>query len=960
MSFKKRTEVRSYSSPAEKQETSASYSPICSNIKVVCRIRPFLEFELDFHSKEKTYSVNSGNSVSFSPAKNSQSFVFDKAFDTDATQEEIYQFVGKSTIQDVIYGFNGTIIAYGQTGSGKTFTMMGESLYDTNSSGVIPRAAFQIFASLNNPEVEYTLKCSMIEIYKERLRDLLETEGNNLRIKECPKRGVHVEGLSEVCLTSEEEMLELLSIGEQMRTVAATKLNKTSSRSHLLFVLQVIQKFPSGSEKRGKLNLVDLAGSEKVNHSGVTGNKLEEAKKINLSLSALGNVIHALTSNSEHVPYRNSKLTRLLQESLGGNYKTTLIVTCSPSSRNIEETIRTMKFAARAKAIQNKVRVNVSASPQNYIQVIQQLKTELKLARNELLMLKGDKESTYCTDTRSNVSSSRHSPKPLRGKSGYTNRSSRFPSGEIKDIASLEDFKLPEENSPKEKKLHSLFESESLSCSFQLLPQAFDYFSDSKITEQLKVIQETYQQKVEKYKTKANLLKSENQSLKEQVFELQSRLKISKNKQLQLELKAHEYYQSYNKTLHLINKDASENAKLKYQTKSLHRQVQTLTQNLENLDLKFKKFIENYKSMGGSTYIEFEDTETHFSIDSVDLSDDSESESQDASELRISTKRLSFDRVNLPMSNYSEELQKALMENTSLNKDVLIFQLKNQLTQAGIINENLGRSLNNAVWKIGVVKDKYKMKQFLCRQQNDQIKALEEMVDYLHDSYNHIVKLYEQTESGNSTVLKESVRKNSHLVRSFHKKGSESVSHIRSRHGSICSIKSESTEGFHSKFKSLETSLHLQQLYNFQLKQACEEYKYQSEHLKKVLQDQESEVFKAHKAERGRWCCFFEELKKNCEAELLRKQQECLKLQEALGDWIQNYMQLQEQVGSPDPGCFQELKFLISLTKQACQNRDSMSEIKNYFSKSPFSASPPNPSGVSVKKELSTGDKTPI
>lgn len=143
------------------------------------------------------------------------------------------------------------------------------------------------------------------------------------------------------------------------KSVRSTKMNEYSSRSHTIAMLEVVQRYPNGVEKKGRLNLVDLAGSEKVLKSGSTGESLEEAKKINLSLSCLGNVIHALTSNSEHVPYRNSKLTRLLQESLGGNYKTYLIATCSPHSSSAEETISTLKFATRVKTIKNKCKINV-------------------------------------------------------------------------------------------------------------------------------------------------------------------------------------------------------------------------------------------------------------------------------------------------------------------------------------------------------------------------------------------------------------------------------------------------------------------------------------------------------------------------------------------------------------------------------------------------------------------------
>lgn len=185
-------------------------------------------------------------------------------------------------------------------------------------------------------------------------------------------------------MQSTEDLIDLLSFGDKQRTVAATRMNNYSSRSHSLFIMEIIQKFPSEAEKRGKLNLVDLAGSEKVGKTGATGDLLEEAKKINLSLSCLGFVIHALTSQYEHIPYRDSKLTRILQESLGGNYKTSLIVGCSPHSSNKEEIISTLKFAARAKAIKNQYKMNIQNSPEALMAVIESLKIELEDCRTEM------------------------------------------------------------------------------------------------------------------------------------------------------------------------------------------------------------------------------------------------------------------------------------------------------------------------------------------------------------------------------------------------------------------------------------------------------------------------------------------------------------------------------------------------------------------------------------------------
>jgi kinesin family protein 5 len=309
-----------------------------------------------------------------------QSFDLDHVFDQTASQESIYEKVGKEAINDVLNGYNGTIFAYGQTGSGKTYTMFGPDIYNDVTKGIIPRAACDIFNVWDlSPETkEIDVRCSMLEIYKENLRDLLTDDPVELKIKESPIRGIYVEGLSEYSIVSEEELMCWVEVGEQRRVWAETCHNSVSSRSHTIFMLEVRQTFTNDSESRGILNLVDLAGSEKVGKSGAQGQIFEEGTKINLSLSALGNVIHALTSNMDHIPYRDSKLTRLLQESLGGNYKTALVVTCSPHSTQIQETLTTLKFAQRAKKIKNRIRVNIKNSPDQLAKVIEDLREELR------------------------------------------------------------------------------------------------------------------------------------------------------------------------------------------------------------------------------------------------------------------------------------------------------------------------------------------------------------------------------------------------------------------------------------------------------------------------------------------------------------------------------------------------------------------------------------------------------
>ena len=208
-------------------------------------------------------------------------FSLDSVFDQNTTQETIYQNVGKPTVNDVLSGYNGTIFAYGQTGSGKTYTMFGNDIYDAERKGIVPRAAVDIFQIWEaNPEVkEVVILCSMLEIYKENLRDLLADVVIDLKIKESPSNGIYVDGLSQIPIGCPEELMYYIDLGETRRVWAETRHNRVSSRSHTIFVLEVRQILGNDSEKKGILNLVDLAGSEKVGQSGAQGDIFEEGNK---------------------------------------------------------------------------------------------------------------------------------------------------------------------------------------------------------------------------------------------------------------------------------------------------------------------------------------------------------------------------------------------------------------------------------------------------------------------------------------------------------------------------------------------------------------------------------------------------------------------------------------------------------------------------------------------------------
>ncbi|XP_056336662.1 kinesin-like protein KIF3C [Danio aesculapii] len=293
-----------------------------------------------------------------------KTFTFDAVYDECSKQGDLYDETVRPLIDSVLRGFNGTIFAYGQTGTGKTYTMQGQWL-DAERRGIIPNSFEHIFTHISRSQnQQYLVRASYLEIYQEEIRDLLTKDhSKKLELKESADSGVYIKDLSSFVTKNVKEIEHVMNVGNQTRSVGFTNMNEHSSRSHAIFIITVecSQLGPDGQNhiRVGKLNLVDLAGSERQTKTGVQGERLKEATKINLSLSALGNVISALVDGrSSHVPYRDSKLTRLLQDSLGGNAKTIMVATLGPASYNYEETLTTLRYANRAKNIKNKPRVN--------------------------------------------------------------------------------------------------------------------------------------------------------------------------------------------------------------------------------------------------------------------------------------------------------------------------------------------------------------------------------------------------------------------------------------------------------------------------------------------------------------------------------------------------------------------------------------------------------------------------
>jgi hypothetical protein len=318
---------------------------LVTNDNKTCNLAEYLGAELYERERQKDWVENPG-------LFQLHRFTFDYVFDTESSQQEVYEQTAKPAVFSILEGYNSTIFAYGQTGTGKTYTMEGFTYNNTDPQrGIIPRSIEEIFNYIemySSSDTKFMVRASYLQIYNESISDLLKPEKISLQIREDKKKGVFVESLSEWAVRSPSDIYTLLQRGASVRATACTKMNDVSSRSHAVFVITVEQMTihdnngeQSTQIKVGKLNLVDLAGSERIRVTGATGKQLEESKKINKSLSALGNVIYALTDNKgrSHIPYRDSKLTRLLEDSLGGNCKTTMMAMISPAHDSFNESV---------------------------------------------------------------------------------------------------------------------------------------------------------------------------------------------------------------------------------------------------------------------------------------------------------------------------------------------------------------------------------------------------------------------------------------------------------------------------------------------------------------------------------------------------------------------------------------------------------------------------------------------
>ena len=403
-----------------------------SRIRVLIRARPLNETELargakNFIERQSDQQITVWDPACFElaaraeitdidPSCWSRNFTFDKTlWSVDkkdrnyAGQDTVYDVVGDPVLKLVLEGFNCCVFAFGQTGSGKTLTMMGENISAGNpeSYGLIPRICFELFSALeaksNADGCVETVDFSHLEIYNENIKDLLAPVSQPfLKVREHPSNGIFVSGLTVIRVNKFEDVMSLIAMGDKNRSVAFTNMNAHSSRSHAIVTLTVIQRTRTAAKKNdlptsalqqkiARLHLVDLAGSERVALSGATGTRLREAGSINKSLSVLGDVIKSLGDSRikpTHIPYRNSSLTMVLKDSLGGNSHVYMLATVSPCSFDYDETVSTLKFAERAKRVRLRVEANVTsgllASDRSAVELVPLLQAEVAKLRQLL------------------------------------------------------------------------------------------------------------------------------------------------------------------------------------------------------------------------------------------------------------------------------------------------------------------------------------------------------------------------------------------------------------------------------------------------------------------------------------------------------------------------------------------------------------------------------------------------
>lgn len=597
------------------------------NIKVCCRFRRDKEGEEldDWEFDQETKSVK----------LREKKFTYDEVLDMNCDQAEMYEKVAAKCIEDFVQGYHGTLFAYGNSGSGKTYSIVGpddivEYLAKDFSQvpediqklyGVIPRATISIFNAINetiSAGGSATLHASYIEIYNETITCLLNQK-ENLKIHEIPKVGFQVSGKELRPCTQPEDIFKVLYIGTKNKTIGGTLQNARSSRSHTILVLELKTKSLDGSEKVSKLNIVDLAGSEKLKNTGAnTPERVKEAQKINLSLTTLGMCIMALTENANFVPYRNSKLTIILKESLGGNSKTTLLCAARRDKKLVDDNLNSLYFAQRAKAIKTKSVKNVKLSDKENEFLIKALKQEILDLRKQLKdfghnfkpitdpkflqLLEGDLSENQIGNEESSESTNNESDtnidiiKNMQTKGGSAVKRN--------SLINLSEDQIIYKYCELRAKYDNLLENSGNKI-FNLTNQMSTSNIDPEKMNELNQIHED----------EVNRLKKDCSDEKERLLEKISRLEVEKNKLIEEVENSKEDYKSLQEMLDLNTMDIeamnTQVSEKEQEVSLLNSQIESLNNQISNKDQELKtrdKYIDDSRSKLGELTSKLEES----------------------------------------------------------------------------------------------------------------------------------------------------------------------------------------------------------------------------------------------------------------------------------------------------------------------------------------------------------------
>jgi len=877
-----------------------------TSVKVIGRIRPLNTIENELIENKIGFiccQVNDETRTISFPQENF-AVALDGAFGPDSHQANIYDLVGKPTVDDVLNGYNGTILAYGQTGSGKTYTMYGPDIYDNDIKGIIPRAAQDIFAQCelkeNVNEIEIT--CAILELYKENLKDLLAEQPMDLRIKESPEKGIYVEGLSIIPITSQNELMYYIDVGEERRAWGETRQNTVSSRSHTILILEMTQYLKDGTVKHGVFNLVDLAGSEKVGKSGAQGKLFEEGTKINLSLSALGNVIHAITTGLDHIPYRDSKLTRLLQESLSGNFKTTLIVTCSPHSSVMQESISTLKFAQRAKKLKNKVQVNIKSSPEQLIKTIELLKQQLREKDEHIRKI-----------------SMFEMPKNSENNSPPSESSKKL----LKRSKSLKKFNMK----------ISIASSSDDSSGNQIVVNLGRQTHDEHIgnEEILKLREQNIENQaiIEKFKRENIELRAKLRSSELNLLEYKRKLIAAESKISELEGKICGY-----ESFTLISASMRESEETK--SKILMFQDKALSDALDDADSEIMRLLKEKKEkiekssvellgLSLSDYLHKNTIQSTFSDKWIM---DLQNIGLDIVDGFIAPKKLFSNNQQIALSEdallktskYADSIG-AAVEEGKLSCETMNYLLKNQLLDSAIINHNLRRVISLITWKLLV-------KNVDAAIKTESAKVLQKTVDSLEAALENATKKYQGISQkldeldyemrtmrdfyefhkeflGNSTPTKPRLKKHiknlpnvgSFIQRPIKKSETVRKNSCNELKKAIAAANIASTFKENSKINECLIDYNWQKTLAGLLMEELKNAREQISVYKQQVYDTKKSAEQLIQDEDKNWQQITANLKENYDNELTRKQKEIAQLHDLLAQWIMKYVDLQKSKG---------------------------------------------------------------